>query len=392
MISALTRLFGRLPVGWLQLSHNLGRLLAAVAGVAFANVLVFVQLGLSGSLTETVLRPYRLFDDELLLVSAVDSDGLDDGSNLPRVNLYQALSHPQIADGAPLYVGRVAWLTESGDSSALALYALPTLHRDMFRQDLTAKLEPVSMLDTALTDRMTRFIDMTPFENATPESPVPFEIQGRRIQSVGTFGLGGGFGGDGGLLVSEQTFFRLVPNRNSSAPSHLLLRVVRGANRQEVAAGVAALLGAGNAKVAPIEEAMATAAKVQLQDRPTGIIFSFGVLIGVIVGAVIAYQVLATDVADHLKEYATFKAMGYSHRFFVSIILEEALVLGTIGFVPGFVLAKLFYDGLVRSANVPVFMTTERAVMVFIGTLVACSVSGMLAIRRLQSVDPAELF
>lgn len=392
MILALTRLLGRLPIGWLQLSHNPVRLLAAIAGVAFANVLVFVQLGLSGSLEETVERPYRLFDNDLLLVSAVDSDGLDDGSNLPRARLYQALSHPQVTDGAPLYVGRVAWLTQGGDTSALALYAVAPHHRDFFRQDLARELEPVSMVDTALTDRETRFLDMTQFENATPDSPVPFEIQGRRIQSVGTFRLGGGFGGDGGLLVSEQTFFRLVPNRTSAAPSHLLLRVAPGANRKTVAADVAALLGPETAKVALIEEAMATAARVQLQDRPTGIIFTFGVVIGVIVGIVIAYQVLATDVADHLKEYATFKAMGYPHRFFVTIIFEEALVLGALGFVPGILLAQLFYDGLVRSANVPLFMTTERAVMVFGGTLVACSVSGMLAIRRLQGADPADLF
>jgi putative ABC transport system permease protein len=389
---ALTRLLGRLPIGWLQLSYSPVRLLAASAGVAFANVLVFVQLGLSGSLAEAVERPYRLFDSDLLLVSAVDSDGLDDGSNLPRARLYQALSHPQVTEGAPLYVGRVAWLTTGGDTSALALYAVAPHHRDFFRQDLTGKLEPVSMVDTALTDRDTRFLDMTPFESATPNSPVPFEIQGRRIQSVGTFGLGGGFGGDGGLLVSEETFFRLLPNRTSAAPSHLLLRVAHGADRREVAAGVVALVGAANAKVAPIEEAMTTAAKVQLQDRPTGIIFTFGVVIGVIVGIVIAYQVLATDVADHLKEYATFKAMGYPHRFFVSIIFEEALVLGAIGFVPGILLAQLFYDGLVRSANVPVFMTTERAVAVFVGTLLACSVSGMLAIRRLKGADPADLF
>lgn len=392
MTLALTRLLGRLPIGWLQLRHNPGRLFAASAGVAFANVLVFVQLGLSGSLEETVLRPYRLFDEDVLLVSAVDSEGLDDGSNLPRVRLYQALSHPQINDGAPLYVGRVAWLTEDGDSSALALYAVAPHHRDFFRADLTEKFEAVSMLDTALTDRATRFLDMTSFESATPHSPVPFEIQGRRILSVGTFSLGGGFGGDGGLLVSEQTFFRLQPNRSSAAPSHLLLRVAPGADPKRVADDLAALLGPQNAKVAPIREAMATAARVQLKDRPTGIIFTFGVVIGIIVGIVIAYQVLATDVADHLREYATFKAMGYPHRFFVSVILEEALVLGAIGFVPGILVAQVFYNGLIRSANVPMIMTAERAVMVFVGTLVACALSGMLAIRRLKAADPADLF
>lgn len=392
MSAALTRLLGRLPVGWLQLRHKPSRLLAAISGVAFANVLVFVQLGLAGSLEEAVVRPYRMFDADSLLVSAVDSDGLDDGSNLPRARLYQALSHPLVTDGAPLYVGRVAWLTQGGDTSALALYAVATHHRDFFRHDLAAKLEPLSMLDTALTDLETRFLDMTPFDNASPQSPVSFEIQGRRIRAVGTFSLGGGFGGDGGLLVGEQTFFRLAPNRSSVAPSHLLLRVAPGADREEVAAGVRALLGPENVKVARIEQAMATAAQVQLQDRPTGIIFSLGVLIGIIVGIVIAYQVLATDVADHLKEYATFKAMGYRHRFFVGVILEEALLLGTLGYVPGILGAQLFYDALVRRANVPLFMTTGRAVSVFLGTLVACTISGMLAIRRLRAADPADLF
>jgi putative ABC transport system permease protein len=188
-------------------------------------------------------------------------------------------------------------------------------------------------------------------------------------------------------------FFRLLPSRSSAAPSHVLLRVqARGRTGGGGGRACRALLGPDNVKVAPIEQAMATAAEVQLRDRPTGIIFTFGVLIGVVVGIVIAYQVLATDVADHLKEYATFKAMGYRHGFFVSIILEEALVLGVLGFVPGILLAQLFYDALDRSANVPLFMTVERAVMVFLGTLLACSLSGMLAIRRLRGADPADLF
>jgi putative ABC transport system permease protein len=65
------------------------------------------------------------------------------------------------------------------------------------------------------------------------------------------------------------------------------------------------------------------------------VIFGFGVLIGVLVGLVIVYQVLSADVADHMREYATFKAMGYGPRFFLGIVLEEALVLGVLGFLPG---------------------------------------------------------
>ncbi len=68
----------------------------------------------------------------------------------------------------------------------------------------------------------------------------------------------------------------------------------------------------------------------QTTQRPTGVIFGFGVAMGVLVGLVIVYQVLSTDVADHLREYATFKAMGYPHRFFLSIVFEEAAILGAI--------------------------------------------------------------
>lgn len=392
MIGLLTRILGRLPIGWLQLRHNPGRLAAATAGVAFAIVLVFVQLGLSGSLEETVVRAYRLFDTDLLVVSATDSDGLGDGSHLPRSRLYQALGHPEITAGAPLYVGRASWLTEAGDTVALAVYAVAPHHRGVFRADLEAALEPLSMLDAALTDRRTRSLDMGRFEGASPEAPVPFELQGRQLQSVGAFTLGGDFSGDGGLLVSEQTFLRLLPGRAAGAPNHLLLRLKPGADPARVAAEVSALLGEDAATVRPMAQAMAIAADVQLRDRPMGIIFGFGVMIGITVGIVVAYQVLATDVADHLSEYATFKAMGYTRRFFAGIVMEEALVLGVLGFIPGILLTQLFYDALMRRANLPLFMTADRAVAVFVGTLVACSVSGILALRRVDAADPADLF
>ncbi len=392
MIEALTRLLGRLPVGLLQLLHNPTRMLSAVAGVAFANVLVFVQLGLSASLGEAVARPYRLFDDHLLIVSAPDSDGLDDGSNIPRARLYQALSHPQVIDGAGLWFGRTTWLTADGDTAGLGVFGLEPEHRDLLREDLSDRFSYASMIDTAITDERTRFVDMSLFALASPEHPVVFELRNRRILSVGTFSLGGGFSGDGGLLVSEQTFFRIIPGRSSGAPSHVLLRLAPGADVDRVARELGARFGPEVARVQPMARAAREAARVQLTQRPTGIIFGFGVIIGVIVGIVIAYQVLSSDVADHLPEYATFKAMGYGQWFFVGVILEEALILGFLGFIPGVLGALAFYQGLASAANIPIFMTSARAVAVFIGTLGSCTVSGLLAMRRLAAADPAELF
>ena len=106
----------------------------------------------------------------------------------------------------------------------------------------------------------------------------------------------------------------------------------------------------------------------------------------------IVYQVLSTDVADHLKEYATFKAMGYEHRFFLGIVLEEAGILAVFGFIPGFIVSMGLYAGLSAVTSLPVYMDGTRPFMVFFGTLAACALSGAIATRRLAAADPADLF
>ena len=132
--------------------------------------------------------------------------------------------------------------------------------------------------------------------------------------------------------------------------------------------------------------------RYQQTRRPTGIIFGFGVLIGVLVGLVIVYQVLSTDVADHLREYATFKAMGYSGRFFLGIVLEEALVLGVMGFLPGLLVGTAILKLMGAITTLPLAMSGTMAISVFLGTIAFSALSGIIATRRLAATDPADLF
>ncbi len=110
------------------------------------------------------------------------------------------------------------------------------------------------------------------------------------------------------------------------------------------------------------------------------------------IGIVIVYQVLATDVANHLRKYETFKAMGYRQSFFTSIVFEEEIVLAVIGFLPGIAIASLLYAGLASATGLPISMDTGRAVGVLLGTVVACGISAAIATRRLACADPADLF
>lgn len=392
MTRMLTRVLGRLPIGFLQLIHNPARFAAALAGVAFANVLVFVQLGLAGSLNESVATPYRLFRSDLLLVSAHEADMLSDGATVPRQWLYQALAHPDVTDGTPVYMTKTTWLSGDDSSSSIQIFGLRPDAGAFFDEDLAAALVDLSLEDTAFVDLETRRVDMGGYAASRPDAPVPFELQNRQLNAVGTVSIGGGFGGEGVFVLSEQTFFHIFPGRSAANPSHVLLAVRPGAEPARVADELMQFFPDESVRIRTVAAATADEQRYQMTERPTGLIFAFGVGIGLVVGVVIAYQVLSTDVADHIREYATLKAMGYPSRFFAGIVLEEALILAAIGFWPGLALSHLFYETLGQLASVPIFMTTERAVAVFVGTVLACSLSGLMAMRRLAAADPADLF
>ncbi len=392
MTALLTRLLGRLPVGFLQLTHNRARFAAALAGVAFANVLVFVQLGLAGSMYESVATPYRLFQPNLLLVSAIDTETLADTVTQPRQRMFQASVHPDVTAGTAIFLGSTSWLSTAASSSKIQFVGLDPQATAFVSSDLAASLASLALQDTALVDLRTRFVDMSSFKKAQPETPLTFEIGNRQLSAIGVTSIGGGFGGDGVFIVSDQTFYQLFPRRSSANPSHILLKLKPDADARRVAAELTQLLPPGTVSIRPILQAMADEQSYQMTKRPTGLIFAFGVGIGVIVGIVIAYQVLNSDVSDHIREYATFKAMGYPNAFFIGIIMEEAVILAAVGFWPGLLLSELFYQTLAHLTNIPIFMTAERAVAVFFGTIAACGISGLMAIRKLAAADPADLF
>jgi putative ABC transport system permease protein len=123
-----------------------------------------------------------------------------------------------------------------------------------------------------------------------------------------------------------------------------------------------------------------------------GFIFDLGAAMGLLVGAVIVYQILYTDVTDHLDEYATLKAIGYHDRYLYSIVLQESLVLSALGLIPGFAIAETLYLMFRHQAHVPVEMTTVRVAFVIALTIAMCVGAGMMAMRRLRDADPAEIF
>lgn len=391
MTPLLARLLGRLPIGWLQLSHSRLRLVTAVAGVAFANILVFVQLGMLGALTGTITVGYELFEADIL-ISAADANTLSDGSPVARRHMYRALAVPGVEAAAPLYLARADWTRPDGGVASVDVYGLPPEAARFAGPAIAPRLDELRLMDTVLVDELTRGLATGALGWPTPEDPFRFELNGEALAAIGTLAIGGGFAADGAMVVSDQTFLRLFPSRISGTPSHILVAVEPGRDAAAVSARIAEVLDGAPVRVRTLAEAIDADVAYQTRERPVGVIFGFGVFIGILVGFVIVYQVLSTDVADHIREYATFKAMGYAHRFFIGIVLEEAILLALLGFVPGVVVATALYAAMSAATGLPVAMDGMRAVLVLAGTIVACAASGALATRRLAAADPADLF
>ena len=392
MIAAfLERLLKRLPIGWLQLRHKPGRLAAAVGGVTFATLLVFMQLGFLRALVDSIGIPYRAFNADIM-VSSVDMNTLADGGPIPRFRKWEVQGVSGVDTVVPLFYGRIDWKQADGTIRTLDVFGVPPDAPAFRTPAIQNALINLSVDQTALVDRRTRNLSPEILDILQSNRPFTLELRNREIQIIGNFDWGGGFAADGFLIVSDQTFLRLFPNRSSAAPNHLLVMVTPDADPRFVVQAIKAVVDGRDSRASLMEETIARDQSFQTTQRPVGMIFGFGLVIGIIVGMIIVYQILSADVADHLREYATLKAVGYPQRFFLGIVVEEAAILAVLGFVPGLLGSLALYFLVSLKTGLPLHMDLARPVMVLTGTLLACIASGALATRKLAKADPADLF
>jgi putative ABC transport system permease protein len=208
---------------------------------------------------------------------------------------------------------------------------------------------------------------------------------------VGLFTLGASFGADGNLITSDVNFLRIFRNRQLGLIDIGLVRIKPGADVNQVATYLRGYLPP-DVNVLTKQEFIDFERNYWATSTAIGFIFTLGTIMGFIVGTVIVYQILYTEVTDHLSEYATLKAIGYTQNYLLSVILQEAFMLAILGYVPGFFSVLFLYQVAKNATLLPVMMSYGRAIMVLILTIIMCFISGAIAIRKLRSADPADIF
>jgi putative ABC transport system permease protein len=221
--------------------------------------------------------------------------------------------------------------------------------------------------------------------------PVVTEINDREIVVVGLFEMGTSFGIDGTVITSDDNWLRLFPQRPRNEIQLGLIRLKEGRDAEQVR----------NAMAEYLPDDVLVLTKKQFVQRekdywnsatPIGYIFAFGAIMGFVVGAIIVYQILFADVSEHLNEYATLRAIGYRNRFVSGIVLQQAAILAVLGYLPGVAIVWWLYAKAAAATNLPLYITQERAVTVFLMTLIMCAISALLAVRKVRRLDPAEVF
>lgn len=382
---------GAFRLAWRQLVREKMRLLVAILGVAFAVILIFMQLGFQDALFQSSTLFHEVLDGEILLVSP-EHQYIAAPKQFSRRRLLQCLSFPGVASVAPVYTGMTLWKNPVDGSTRTILVVGVDPSRDvLLLPDVRDQLDLIRRPDSVLYDRASR-LEFGPIAAMFDAGEaVATEVANRRIDVVGLFAMGTSFGIDGTVVTSDLNFLRIFPERRDGLINIGAIKLAPGADVASVQAVIV--------RAFPKDTVVLTKQEFIERERlywetstPIGFVFRFGVAMGLVVGAIIVYQILFADVSDHLAEYATLKAMGYTNAYLIRVVLSEAFVLAALGFIPGALIGHGLYGLAEGATHLPLRMTPQLAAIVFALAVVMCAASAVFAVRKARSADPADVF
>jgi putative ABC transport system permease protein len=394
------------PLVTLNLLHQQVRTSVAVLGVAFAILLIFMQLGFYGTAELSATTVYDALDFDLLVRSR-DYLCLTSTREFPRYRLQDALAHPAVASAAPVYIDWQLWRLAKGEKyygdtkdrnyrRAILVLAF-NLNDQIFnaspQHDSQAptpdSLRKLAEPNTVLVDTYTRKYF------GKHGTGTQTELNNVAVTVVGEFTIGPGLGADGLVVASDRTYARLAGDPAVEQPALGLIKLRPGSGdptaiKEQLQNYLYS--ARGEVEILTRKEVMEKEQDYWLNRTPVGVIFKMGVVVAFLVGLIFVYQVIATDITDHSTEYATLKAMGYSSLYLSGVVLRQAAAFAVLGYVPGLLVALLLYWLGRRYEQILLFPTWERAGGVLLLSIAMCSLSGLLAIHKVKAADPADLF
>jgi putative ABC transport system permease protein len=401
-------------LAWSNLAHKRARTTIAAGGVTFAVILIFMELGLLGGVQRTATMLFDKLNFDLLMTSGEYLD-LSRAGEFDRSRLAQAHAAKGVRDVIPLSTGAAGWRVPSRDGlfgrtpggaiMSINLLALPPGQLDRAfvvgpggafatAEEARAAGAAMSQLDSFLFDRRSKSqfgdIDWMMAASQDPDAADPLRVNGMQAAVVGTFDLGTGFSWNGMIIASEETNTRFT-GRSPNTVDFGLVQLEPGADPIAVKRELQSILPP-DVKVFTREEMNASESRYWLRLTSVGQLLFVAVILAVVVGVIFVYQMMAADIRNMLPEYATVKALGYRPPYLTGVVMWQAAMLAMLGYVPGFFASLGLYALAREYGGIPAGMSLAVAVAVLVLTLGMCLASGLLAVRKVHSAEPADLF
>tara|TARA_B100001079_G_scaffold226566_1_gene204132 strand:- start:209 stop:1375 length:1167 start_codon:yes stop_codon:yes gene_type:complete len=383
--------FRKIPLAWLLLSRQPLRLLVAIAGISFAGILMFMQLGFRDGLFDASVTVHRLLDADLVLISPRSKSSIS-MSGFPKRRLIQALAQKEVLSVAPVNLNYLLWRNPENlkTRSILALGFNPE-DSLLIDEKFKAKAESLKNPGRVLFDTLSR-PEFGPIEEWFSNGrSVETEVAGKRVKVEGLVELGPSFGADGNLITSRETFLRLLSGNPKGSIEIGLIKLSAESDHQFIKNILNKSLP-NDVRVLTKREFIDFEKNYWRDSTAIGFIFSLGALMGFVVGCVVVYQILYSDVSDHLPEYATLMAMGYRLKSLLFVVAREGFLLALFGYIPAYLSGQILYAVIRDSTKLPISMDSSKAVLIFVLILIMCMGSAAIAMRKLVDADPAEIF
>jgi putative ABC transport system permease protein len=411
------------PLALRNVVHGGRRSAVAIAGVAFAVTMVLLQLGFYRAVEITATHVYEQLDFDVVLLASTYDQFYAPGE-FPRERLRQARALETVVAAAPLLAmfnlwrcppyppddPAIAWDDERPEPGALRRWLLgdrlprPVKRRELLllgvdldnnpfrgpiRRSIDAARPQLQQADRVLLDELSNLDFGWPLVGRYRA----WELGRTAVQVVGGFPMLRGFAADGVAICNADHFARLCGRPADDRVQFGFLKLRRGdaATSAETCRALRALLPP-DVVAYPRAEILRRESDHWVRQTSTGQLFAFGVLVATIVASAVVYQVLSNDVRDHLAEYATLKAMGYSNGYLGWVVVVQALLYAGAAYLIAGVLGVGLYRATEALAGIPMRLTAGILGLTLFVTALVGLVSAVFTLNKVWGANPADLF
>ena len=378
-----------MPLAWLLLKRQPIKTGIAIIGIIFASILILMQLGFRDALFESSVALIRQFNSDLVLINklSVSSTGLIgfDEQRLARLEAQE-----QVEEVIPVRWDYVMWRYRSGSEKRLAIMmGIDPNIITIDKPEILSQQHKLKIPNRILFDRLSRNEFGPVVEDFQASRDGIAFINEKRVRVAGLIEVGNSFGYDAFVLTSLNTFESISDNLKGKIEIGFI-RLKPGLDPGVAAEQIRSSIG-DDLKILTLKEFEEFERKYWDTSKPIGFVFAFGAVMGLLVGLVVVYQILYSDVSSHIDEYATMLSMGYDQRALRMIVANESFFLSSIGYPLALFISMGLY-ALVRAAtNIRIFMTFDRAIGTFMLVYAMCFGSALLAMLRLRDADPTDV-